>query len=91
MTTETEGALDFAHMQALLPRVDAIAATGEFDAGSITRVDSAGLAYLLELTRRARVKNIDFVIRNATPSLVSLATFFGLIGILHFDLPRKPA
>jgi ABC-type transporter Mla MlaB component len=85
MTTPIDGELSFARMPALLRQLDAIAASGELDAARVTRVDSAGLAYLLELTRRARLRHADFVIRNASPALVSLARFFGLVGILRFE------
>ncbi len=87
MNLTIDGELNFARMPELMKRADGIAASGQLDAAGITRVDSAGLAFLLELTRRARARGSNFVIRNAKPSLVSLATFFGLIGILRFESP----
>lgn len=86
-----EGELSFARMTALLAQADAIAASGSLDAAGVTRVDSAGLAFLLELTRRARARRVDFVIRNPPPALLALATFFGLTGILRFDPSENPA
>lgn len=86
-----EGELTLARMPELLRQADSIAATGGLDAGRITRVDSAGLAWLLELTRRARAVGRDFTIRNATPSLLSLAGFFHLDGILRFDSSGETA
>jgi len=55
---------------------------GRVDLSGIGRVDSAGVALLLELTRRARAagKTLQFV--QAPAKLVTLATFFGVDAFL---------
>ncbi len=79
------GELTLARVPALLRELKALAAAGVIDLAGVTRVDSAGLALLLELTRRASVQDRSIEWRNAPPALASLATFFGVSGMLHLE------
>ena len=54
------------------------------DLARVTRSDSAGLALLLELTRRARRSGGSLKLQNAPPQLRKLAAFFGLDELLQF-------
>jgi len=80
-----EGEVCFAGVPLLLKRADQLAATGTLDLSRVTRVDSAGLALLLELNRRCRARGGKLVLRGADERLLRLARFFGLDGILHFE------
>lgn len=77
-----EGELSFASVPALLPQADALAASGSIDLGRITRVDSAGVAFLLELTRRAQKGGVELRLHNAGPELRSLLEFLEIDGVL---------
>ena len=80
------GELSFAQVPALLDRArDEIAAgTGpvELDLSGVTRVDSAGLALLLELARTARARGRELRCTRAPEQLRRLADFFGLTPLL---------
>jgi phospholipid transport system transporter-binding protein len=80
------GELSFAQVPALLPRVRAEIESGdgpvELDLAGVTRVDSAGLALLLELTRAARRRGRDLRCTGAPEQLRRLADFFGLAPLL---------
>jgi phospholipid transport system transporter-binding protein len=80
-----EGEISFAEVPQLLRRADQLAATGSLDVSRITRINSAGLALLLELSRRAKARGVDLILRGADQRLLRLARFFGLDGILHFQ------
>ena len=80
-----EGEVCFAGVPQLLRRADKLAATGTLDLSRVTRVDSAGLALLLELSRRCKARGGKLVLRGADERLLRLARFFGLDGILHFE------
>lgn len=71
------GELSFASAGRLL---DQAGADGSLDLSGVTRADSAGLALLLELTRRS--PGLKLV--NAPPQLRKLAEFFGLDELLAF-------
>ena len=90
MGAPLEGELTFAQMSALLPRIDALSATQALSLRGVTRTDSAGLAFLLELTRRARARGIELSIRDAPLQVIDLARFFGLDSILRFDNNAAP-
>ena len=54
----------------------------ELDLSGVTRVDSAGLALLLELARAARKAGRDLRCTRAPEQLRRLAEFFGLTQVL---------
>lgn len=80
-----EGDLSFAHVPALLARADALAAGDALDLSRVERADSAGLALLLEIARRARARGIELRLRGANPQVFGLARFFGLDKVLRFE------
>jgi ABC-type transporter Mla MlaB component len=77
-----EGELTFARVRDWLPRADELAATGRIDLGRVTRVDSAGAALLLELTRRARRSGRELVFSNAGQPLRGLLEFLQIDDVL---------
>jgi len=82
---QLSGELTFASArQALAGARDAIAGQGplELDLSGVTRVDSAGLALLLELAREARQAGRDLRCSHAPEQLRRLAEFFGLTQVL---------
>ena len=54
----------------------------ELDLSAVTRVDSAGLALLLELARDARAAGRELRCSHAPEQLRRLAEFFGLTQVL---------
>ncbi len=76
--------LSFASVPDWLARADALIADGRLDLSGVRRADSAGLALLLELSRRAKQRGQKLVLQGANPQLTGLAAFFGLEGILCF-------
>ncbi|MDR3419601.1 MAG: STAS domain-containing protein [Nevskia sp.] len=82
---ELEGELSFATVPQLLRQADALLAGGILDLSRVTRVDSAGLALLLELSRRSKSRGARLGIRGADPQILRLAGFFGLDQVLHFE------
>lgn len=74
--------LTFATMRDWLAQADTLAASGRVDLSGVTRVDSAGAAFLLELTRRARKsgRTVEFV--NLNPQLRGLLEFLQIDGVL---------
>ncbi len=78
-----EGELSFAQVPQLLRHADALLASGSLDLSRVSRADSAGLALLLELSRRSGNKPLS--IRGANQQVLQLAGFFGLDKILHFE------
>lgn len=81
------GDLRFAQVPALLERADELAASSPLDLGGVQRADSAGLAFLLELTRRARARGLELVFSGAPAQVQDLARFFGLDPVLRFAAP----
>lgn len=76
-----EGPLDFAHVQDWLARSDEWIAGGKplnIDLGGVTRCDSAGLALLLELSRRCRASGAQLQLSNAPAQLRKLLSFYRL-------------
>lgn len=74
--------LTFATMRDWLAQADALAASGRVDLAGVTRVDSAGASFLLEVTRRAvkRGGKVEFV--NASPQLRGLLEFLQIDSVL---------
>lgn len=54
------------------------------DLGGITRVDSAGIALLIELTRTVRSHGGKILLEHAPPQLMAIATVSGLEVVLPF-------
>ena len=77
-----EGELTLARVRDWLARADELAAAGRIDLGRVTRVDSAGAALLLELTRRARQNGRELVFTNAGQPLRSLLEFLQIDDVL---------
>ena len=79
------GELNFARVPQLLAQAEALAAGGALDLGGVSQADSAGLALLLELSRRSKARGRQLSIRGANQQIVQLARFFGIDQILHFE------
>lgn len=77
-----EGELSFASVRDWLPRADELASSGQVDLARVTRVDSAGAALLLELSRRARRNGRELVFVNAGQPLRSLLEFLQIDDVL---------
>jgi len=84
MAANLHGELTLANIPALLPQADTLLASLPVDLGEVSRADSAGLSFLLELTRRARARGLELNIHNAPPQVLDLARFFGLDPVLRF-------
>jgi phospholipid transport system transporter-binding protein len=80
-----EGELNFARVPQLLPRAAAEIAGGVLDLSRVSRTDSAGLALLLELSRRSQAGGKPLLIRGAGRQVLDLAHFFGLDKVLRFE------
>ena len=80
-----QGELNFARVPQLLAQAQALGIGGVLDLGGVSNADSAGLALLLELSRRSKAKGLHLSIRGANEQIVQLARFFGLDQILHFE------
>jgi len=78
------GELSFATVSQFLLRSDELLDGGVLDMSKVTRADSAGLALLLELTRRQRKKGSQLKLAGAQEKILRLAEFFGLDEVLHF-------
>jgi len=76
------GALSFSTVPQLLSQAEQLSAAGTLDLSSVTRADSAGISFLLELNRRAQANGIQLRIAGANEQVRSLLKFFGLDGIL---------
>lgn len=66
----------------------ALAAAGtdaELDLSQVQRADSAGLALLLELTRRAKGRGASLTLKNPSEQIRGLAQFFGVDALLNFQ------
>lgn len=90
MAITLAGELKFASTPEALAQASAAVAAAEtsapivLDLSGITRVDSAGLALLLELTRAARAHGGKLQIEKSPQQLRELAEFFGLDELLAF-------
>jgi len=56
----------------------------QVDLAGITRVDSAGIALLIELIRRVRKRGGDISLTHAPPQLMAIARVSGLDTVLPF-------
>jgi ABC-type transporter Mla MlaB component len=78
-----EGELTFASVREWLARADELASAGRIDLARVTRVDSAGAALLLELTRRAKRDGRELVFADAGQPLRSLLEFLQIDDVLE--------
>lgn len=76
------GELSFATVSGHLAQASALIAAPTLDLSGVTRCDSAGIAFLLELQRRAQAANRPLTFTGASPQLQELAQSYGLSGIL---------
>lgn len=80
------GELTFARALEALAAARAALAEGEgplvLDLGGVTRVDSSGLALLLELARQGKAAGREVQFKGAPEQLQRLADFFGLSELL---------
>lgn len=77
-----QGDLTLPRMRDWLAQADVLAASGRVDLAGITRMDSAGAAFLLELTRRAQKNGCTLEFVNAQPALRGLLEFLQINGVL---------
>jgi phospholipid transport system transporter-binding protein len=61
----------------------------ELDLAGITRVDSAGIGLLIELTRLVRKQGGDVSLAHAPPQLMTIAAVSGLDAVLPFVAEGK--
>jgi phospholipid transport system transporter-binding protein len=61
----------------------------QLDLAGITRVDSAGIALLIEVLRAVRRRGGEVSLVNAPPQLMAIATVSGLDGVLPFAVEDK--
>jgi anti-anti-sigma factor len=80
-----QGELTFASVPALLQQAPGLIADGRLDLSKVSNADSAGLALLLELTRRAKAKGGDLRLASAPPQVRDLIRFFDLETALKLD------
>ena len=88
MTTDQgalQGELNFTRVPQLLAQAEALGVDGTLDLGGVSNADSAGLALLLELSRRSKARGKHLSIRGANEQIIQLARFFGLDKILRFE------
>jgi phospholipid transport system transporter-binding protein len=78
------GALTVATIPQLLGQADALAGSGTLDLSAVTNADSAGVALLLELTRRARRQGRELAFAGAGAQVKRLVAFFELESALRF-------
>ena len=70
-----EGELTFDSVPGWLARADELARKGRVDLARVGKVDSAGAAFLLELTRRAKKGGAQLEFVNASQPLRGLLEF----------------
>jgi phospholipid transport system transporter-binding protein len=85
LSTPLTGDLTFPRMREWLPRTDELAAAGSLDLGGVAHADSAGVAFLLELTRRARAAGRDLALTNAGQELRGLLEFLQVDDVLKLQ------
>ena len=78
-----EGAWTQASAPAVLANSARYLEAGHLDLSGVTRVDSAAVALLLELTRRAKAKGKPLVFSGFTPALGRWLEFFGIGPMLN--------
>lgn len=79
---QLSGELSFASVNAALKQADALIEEGVLDLTGVTRCDSAGLALLLELQRRAKAAGRPLKLTGANAQLQQLIRSYALDGIM---------
>ncbi len=79
------GDLSFASVPALLDQAGTLIADGRLDLSAVSEADSAGIALLLELTRRARAKGATLALVSPPAQVRDLIRFFDLESALTVD------
>ena len=79
------GELTVENVPSLLGQADALAAAGSVDLSQVSNADSAGVAFLLELTRSARRGGGTLRLTGANPKMRRLVAFFGLESALQIS------
>lgn len=82
MAPKLTGELSFTTVNQLLTSADSLIANDTLDLSSVTRCDSAGIALLLELQRRAQRAGRKLQLIGASPQLKQLIHSYTLNGIL---------
>ncbi len=77
-----EGELTFASVRGWLDRADELVGSGRVDLARVGKVDSAGAAFLLELTRRAQKSGAQLEFVNASQPLRGLLEFLQIDDVL---------
>ncbi len=77
-----EGELVMASIDGWLKRADELARHSNLDLGKVTRMDSAGASFLLELTRRARRNGHELEFSNIPGRASSLIKFLQIDAVL---------
>lgn len=75
--------LNLDSVPSLMPRADTLAAAGTLDLSGVREVDSAGVAFLLELQRRAARQQRTLSFSGAGDRLRQLAVFFEVDALLQ--------
>ncbi len=81
------GELSFASVPRLLAQADSLAAEGRLDLSGVSKADSAGVAFLLELTRRAKRAGRSVTFTGAPAQVRDLIRFFDLESALQLESP----
>lgn len=84
---QLQGDLKFATVTGLLAQSDALA-VGPVDLSNVGAIDSAGVAFLLALRRRAAEQGRQLSLHNAAPQLLTLLRFYGVDTM--FELENNP-
>lgn len=79
-----QGDLGFPRVEALLDGASDFSGDS-LDLSEVTRIDSAGAAFLLELTRRAQLQGRSLRLTQVNPQVLGLLQFFKLDALLHID------
>lgn len=79
---QLQGELSLGTVPGRLAEADALARAGTLDLSGVGHADSAGLAFLIELQRRARAAGTPLVFTGVPPQLRALITFFDLEPVL---------
>jgi len=84
-----EGELTFASVPALQDRTQALfdAPPATLDLAGIERIDSAGIALVVEWARRARGTGASMRLVNVPAGMLALSKTTGLIRLLNIDDP----
>lgn len=81
------GELSFASVPRLLDGADALITGAQLDLSGVSKADSAGVAFLLELTRRAKRAGRTITFVGAPPQVRDLIRFFDLESALQLNSP----